>query len=74
MVRSGPVRPAGERAQRRLQQAVTGGVGAVEKTLAGASRKALREALVIELRRRGVADFEPPRDLVDRIRQAHLQR
>lgn len=59
---------ADEKAQKRFQQAVTEGADAVAKTLAGASRKAIRDALVIELKRRGFADFEPPKDLIDRIR------
>ncbi len=65
---SQPLGRAGGEAQKRLQQAVTDGADAVAKTLAGASRKAIRDALIIELKRRGFADFEPPKDLIDRIR------
>ena len=41
-----------------------------ERSLAGAARREIQRALVIELKRRGFSNIEPDKALVDRIRAA----
>lgn len=55
---------------KEFQQATDEAAAAVERSLAGASRKDIQQALLVELKRRGFPDVEPDRTLIDRIRAA----